>query len=182
MAELKPSKQMYSAEYQKFMGMWLAMKEVLEYFAEWQEQHPAEAAHLMGYEVVEEEASMDKQDKPISEWTLGEIKAECAAHEGCQGCSFHGSAFCAEPLSASDCPKNWRLEDKPRFTEEEVIVLNYICKCCEIDGTCVLQRHTENILILHGRETEVYLPTDMFPSILPGQSYMLSDIVKEESK
>lgn len=31
-----PSEQIYSAEYQKFMGMYLAMKEVLEYFSKFE--------------------------------------------------------------------------------------------------------------------------------------------------
>lgn len=51
---------------------------------------PAKPPALMGYEVVEdctetqkhkEEANMDK---PLKDWTLGELKTECEAHNDSQ--------------------------------------------------------------------------------------------------
>ena len=35
-------------------------------------------------------------DKPLKDWTLGELKTECEAHNGCVGCHFEGSAFCTQ--------------------------------------------------------------------------------------
>ena len=89
------------------------------------EEHPHEAARLMGYEVVEddcveprkhkEEANMDK---PLKYWTLGELKEYCykAPHD-CIGCKVkqdkNNCPFDGEPAK-------WDLDEKPRFTEQEV--------------------------------------------------------------
>lgn len=147
--------------------------------------NPHEAARLMGYEVVEddcveprkhkEEANMDK---PLKDWTLEEVK-EC--------CSKYGTCVSECPFSAKNklCrmtsnPCDWDLTDKPRWTQQEVEdakkiveiiplvykfernkngVLSAVCSIPDIgDDFCLLNR-------------------GLLPSIQPGQSYTLDEII-----
>lgn len=62
-----------------------------------------------------EEANMGK---PLKDWTLREVKIECASHDDCEGCHFHHSAFCDQ--RGALCPDEWDLSEKPRWTEQEV--------------------------------------------------------------
>ena len=61
------------------------------------------------------EANMDK---PLKDWTLEELKFECATHEGCDGCHFEGSRFCSQ--TGAMCPVEWDLSEGPRFTQDEL--------------------------------------------------------------
>lgn len=121
--------------------------------------------------------TQNRVKKALKDWTLGEVQEMCRTaenyEENCHMCPLGIKGICR----VSEIPIDWNLTEKPRFTEQEVEVLNYICKCYGIDETGILQRHTENYLICHGNEIEVHLPAEMFPSILPNQSVELSDIV-----
>lgn len=59
-----------------------------------------------------------RRDKPLKDWTLGEVKMECSSHDDCEGCHFHHSAFCDQ--HGALCPDEWDLSEKPRWTEQEV--------------------------------------------------------------
>ena len=63
-----------------------------------------------------EEANMDK---PLKDWTLGEIKRKCEVHLNlCAGCpAYRTPGGCRLNTIA---PNAWDLDDKPRFTEQEV--------------------------------------------------------------
>ena len=124
---------------------------------------------------VKEEANMDK---PLKDWTLGEVK-EC--------CSKQGTCVSECPFSTKNklCritsnPCDWDLTDKPRWTQQEVEdakkiveiiplvykfernkngVLSAVCSIPDIgDDFCLLNR-------------------GLLPSIQPGQSYTLDDII-----
>ena len=109
-------------------------------------------------------------DKPLKDWTLGELKTECEAHNGCVGCHFEGSAFCTQKC-AELCPSKWDLSEKPRFTEQEVEDAKTIRRILRDDG-----KLTRSI---HGIPTYgcTYLKKEAFPSIRPGQSYTLDEII-----
>jgi len=158
------------------------------------EKHAEKAARLMGYEVVEEmrgsqlnEGEMDKEmeknhfsaikeanmDKPLKDWTLEEVK-EC--------CSKHGTCVSECPFSTKNklCrmtsnPCDWDLTDKPRWTQQEVEDAKTIKRVFGRDGAI---RRTPN---LGERSTLVfdhlYINEDLFPSIKPGQSYTLDEII-----
>ena len=121
--------------------------------------------------IQKEEADMDK---PLKDWTLGELKTECEAHNGCVGCHFEGSAFCTQKCTEL-CPSEWDLSEKSRFTQQEVerakaIKLIYP-KTQKLDLVpCVIRVHFDN-------GATVFLSADLFPSIKPGQSATLDEII-----
>ena len=102
--------------------------------------HPKEAARLMGYEVVEEHTQTHEKshadaienarvqseeanmDKPLKDWTLGELKEWCyqyrKAHtdKPCeQTCPIYQRGICS-----LEWIHEWDIEEKPRFTQQEV--------------------------------------------------------------
>lgn len=77
---------------------------------------PHEAAALMGYEVIDEkEANMNK---PLKDWTLGEVKAYCTGRDCYKDCELAQSPGKCKILDVT--PSEWDLDEKPRFTEQEV--------------------------------------------------------------
>ena len=107
-------------------------------------------------------------DKPLKDWTLGELKTECEAHNGCVGCHFEGSAFCTQKC-AELCPSKWDLSEKPHFTQQEV------------EDAKTLKRLFGEYKIADFGARHVFgglrLNEDAFPSIRPGKSYTLDDII-----
>ena len=154
--------------------------------------NPHEAARLMGYEVVEEthgnaqkthadaienarvhleEANMDK---PLKEWTLGELKDYChrAPHD-CIGCKVKGDRNNC-PFDGE--PAKWILDEKPRFTQQEVEVAKAIkllfpdvVKVCRFSG--VVKAECEN------GSGECMIGAELLPSIQNHQSYTLDEII-----
>lgn len=62
-------------------------------------------------------------NKPLSEWTLGEIKAECEKREKkCKGCLFDINPNKCRVMEATRfrCPDSWDLSEPPRWTEQDV--------------------------------------------------------------
>lgn len=63
-------------------------------------------------------------NKPLIEWTLGEIKAECEKHTAhCIGCPlWTDAAGCRLDTSCyrDNDPKEWDLSEPPRWTEQDV--------------------------------------------------------------
>ena len=114
-------------------------------------------------------------DKPLKDWTLGELKTECEAHNGCVGCHFEGSAFCTQKCTEL-CPSKWDLSEKPRFTEQEVEVAKAIkllfpdvVKVCRFSG--VVKAECEN------GSGECMIGAELLPSIQNHQSYTLDEII-----
>lgn len=61
--------------------------------------------------------------KPLSEWTLAEVKAECKKHDTCcNSCTFYstiGHCRISQNDDFSDCPEAWDLSEPPRWTEQD---------------------------------------------------------------
>ena len=151
---------------------------------DFRKSHPHEAARLMGYEVVEdehvgyseqlEEANMDK---PLKEWTLGELKEWCYQYRNAhtnkpceQTCPIYQRWICCR-----EWVHEWDLEEKPRWTEQEVerakaIKLIYPnAEKLELIP-CVIRVYTDIGAI-------AYLHTDLFPSMKNGQISTLDEII-----
>ena len=120
---------------------------------------------------VKEEANMDK---PLKDWTLGEVK-EC--------CSKQGTCVSECPFSTKNklCritsnPCDWDLSEKPRWTEQEVerakaIKMIYPA-AYRLEDTDPLIRvwDKDGILLAH-------VDVNLFLSIKPGQSVKLDEII-----
>lgn len=156
--------------------------------------NPHEAASLMGYQVVEDEPVSDcnglnegtnctpvkedaNMDKPLKEWTLGELKEWCYQYrkshtnKPCeQTCPIYQRGICCR-----EWVHEWDLEEKPRWTEQEVerakaIKLIYPnAEKLELIP-CVIRVYTDIGAI-------AYLHADLFPSMKNGQISTLDEII-----
>ena len=159
--------------------------------------NPYEAVRLMGYEVVEDEPSTPEEaidkyikikreeadmEKPLKDWTLGELKEWCyqyrKAHtdKPCeQTCPIYQRWICCR-----EWVHEWDLEEKPRWTEQEVerakaIKLIYPnAEKLELIP-CAIRVYTDIGAI-------AYLHTDLFPSMKNGQISTLDEIIGGETK
>lgn len=154
----------------------------------WCVAHPHEAASLMGYEVVEDEqfreATKKKEanmDKPRICEVLGvEVDEEFTIGENQYFIDKSGDMWCVtkngEKLkcgTAICCAINHpeRIIRKPHFTQQEVEDAKTIRRMLRDDGK--LTRSIYGILT-YGL---ISLKKDAFPSIHPGQSYTLDEII-----
>ena len=135
------------------------------------------------FDIHLEEANMDK---PLKDWTFSEVQEYCKKQrntsERCSACKI--KKFCDKYLGKkgeSASPKYWDLSEPPRWTEQEVEDAKTLCRMWpggEIefkryaDGRCAMV-HIQGSL--HGCLDLGQV--DLFPSILPGQSYTLDEII-----
>ena len=114
-------------------------------------------------------------DKPLKDWTLGELKTECEAHNGCVGCHFEGSAFCTQKC-AELCPYEWDLSEKPRFTEQEVERAKAIRL---IYPTAYRLEEADPLIRVWDKEGKLlaHVDVNLFLSLKPEQSYTLDEII-----
>lgn len=173
---------------------------------EWVKVHPHEAASLMGYQVVEddepsgnpgqleeacimecpvcgkefdihlEEANMGK---PLKEWTLGELKEWCyqyrKAHTNkpCeQTCPIYQRGICCR-----EWVHEWDLEEKPRWTEQEVEDAKYIKRILKVDSVRRNIYGNGLIAMKSDNTVSIVVNSEMLPSIHPGQSVTLDEII-----
>ena len=154
-----------------------------------------EAARLMGYEVVEEHTQTHEKthadaienarvhleeanmDKPLKEWTFGELKEWCyqyrKAHtdKPCeQACPIYQRGICR-----CEWVHEWDLDENPRFTEQEVERAKAIkmiypnAEKLEL-VPCVIRVYTDIGVIAH-------LHADLFPSMKYGLICTLDEII-----
>ena len=162
----------------------------------WCKTNQEEAARLMGYEVVDkhtqthekthadaienarvhsEEANMDK---PLKDWTLGEIKRCCVeSKQNCEKCPVSG-----EYKTTSDCklaifPAHWDLDDKPRFTEQEVEAAKAVKVLFPCTTHLIQFQPNEPVSAKAGDAFVVNLNSVLFPNIQPGKPYTLDEII-----
>ena len=115
---------------------------------------------------------MDKQDKPLSDWTLGEARELCAGRSYCKGCPMAGAVCSIEKVV---CPQEWDLTDKPRFTEEEMAAARMFLSAYP---QSTIERGGPDCLILQESPEKPWeeIPPKLFPSLRPGQSVRLEDV------
>ena len=119
-----------------------------------------------------EEANMDK---PLKDWTLGELKDYChrAPHD-CIGCKVKGDRNNC-PFDGE--PAKWILDEKPRFTGQEVEDAKYIRRILKAD---FVQRNIygNGLIAMRSDNTvSVVINSEMFPSIPSGELYTLDEII-----
>lgn len=166
-----------------------------------------ESARLMGYEVVEEmrdpqlnEGEMDKEmekihfsaikednmDKPLKDWTFSEVQEYCKKQrntpELCSACKIQ--KFCDKYLGRkgeSASPKYWDLSEPPRWTQQEVEDAKTLCRMWP-GGKIEFKRYEDSRCAMVHIQGSLHGcldlgQVDLFPSIQPGQSVTLDEII-----
>ena len=156
----------------------------------WIENHPHEAARLMGYKVAEDDCDQSQKsrnsvakkeeanmDRPLKDWTLGEAKEYCTSRNGncADDCIFSKKGI-GMVCGIAPKPVWWTLPEKPRFTQQEVEVAKAIkllfpdvVKVCRLSG--VVKAECEN------GSGECMIGAELLPSIQNHQSYTLDEII-----
>ena len=205
--------------------------------ADWAEYHPHEAARLMGFEVLEDEAEdsmfysqslevlnpakanrealeddgcftenerktyqdmlnragkptgnnienlMEEAnvDKPLKDWTLGEVKIYCEKTEACKGCPCSNEDGTCKINRVTPC--NWDLSERTRWTEQEVESAKIISVLFP-EATHIERLRGSKVLGITGAEDGwiADIESSLFPEIKSGQSVTLDEIIGGETK
>ena len=124
--------------------------------------------------IPKEEANMDK---PLRDWTLGELSDYCKKVVDPDGNCFNCEAkkyigLCPFEETA---PCDWDFEVKPRFTEQEVEDAKTILKVFGRKGTIKRYHFCGDPSTL--TFDNLYINQYLFPSIKPDQEYTLDEII-----
>ena len=125
-------------------------------------------------------------DKPLKDWTLGEIKRCCVeSKQNCEKCPVSG-----EYKTTSDCklaifPAHWDLDDKPRFTEQEVEDAKTIKRMFGADNFTHIRKDQFGLCeMMDGPGDDpnvgwcaIGMEEGMFPSLRPGETITIDEII-----
>ena len=118
-------------------------------------------------------------DKPLKEWTLGELKEWCyqyrKAHTNkpCeQTCPIYQRGICCR-----EWVHEWDLEEKPRWTGQEVEDAKYIKRILKVDSVRRNIYGNGLIAMKSDNTVSIVVNSEMLPSIHPGQSVTLDEII-----
>lgn len=115
-------------------------------------------------------------DKPLKDWTLGEVNEMCKKRDSCRKCIFQNK-------HDKDCkirthPTNWDLSEKPRFTDQEVEDAKNIKRLIDSDFYIVKR---DGGLALIDRDEKmhrtIWLNDKALPSLKDGQTVTLDEII-----
>ena len=113
-------------------------------------------------------------DKPLKDWTLGEVKIYCEKTKACKGCPCSNEDGTCKINRVTPC--NWDLSERPRWTEQEVervkaIKLLYkdANKIQECDPVAKILNNYDSVI--------AQVDTGMFPSLRPGETATLDEII-----
>lgn len=117
------------------------------------------------FDIHLEETNMDKQ-KPLSDWTLGEVKEHCKEQRDtparCTGCKMQ--KYCDQYFGRQGdaaAPKYWDLTEPPRWTEQEVEIVKNLL---EVVGPAELRKVADMVTMKVDGKI-IYLRKDAFPSL-----------------
>lgn len=117
-------------------------------------------------------------NKPLSEWTLAEIKAECKKHTSkCTDCPFWTDADCRIHINMvlGDYPEKWDLSEPPRWTEQEVERVKAI-KLVYPNAKSIT-KYAHNTLLSNEKGIFAALSSSLFPSLELYASIALDEII-----
>ena len=118
-----------------------------------------------------------KVDKPLKDWTLGELKEWCYQYRNAhtnkpceQTCPIYQRGICCR-----EWVHEWDLEEKPRWTEQEVERAKAIKVLYpEADK---LDECDPQIKVLNTKFVIATLDTALFPSLRPSETIKLDEII-----
>lgn len=124
-----------------------------------------------GERTKKKEANMDK---PLKDWTLGEVKECCSKHGTCVfDCPFSTkNKLCR--MTSNPC--DWDLTDKPRWTQQEVERAKAIKL---IYPAAYRLEEADPLIRVWDKEGKLlaHVDVNLFLSFQPGQSYTLDEII-----
>lgn len=157
------------------------------------QENRKKTARLMGYEVAEDETptlegAIDKyleikqkeanMDKPLKDWTLGEAKEYCTSRNGncADDCIFSKKGI-GMVCGIAPKPVWWTLPEKPRFTQQEVNLATVLMEFRKDDAVTIGKQVNGRVWWRAKSGEHGIFPSELFPSIRPGQSYTLDEII-----
>ena len=121
-------------------------------------------------------------NKPLKDWTLGEIKAECekrpCVHRPTNDCPFYGVEGCAiKQATEKRTPNNWDLSEPPRWTEQDKEDAKAVRRL--IPDAYILCRYSANTFLkLYDRDDNYIMNlNDCFPGLPLGEKVTLYEII-----
>ena len=123
-------------------------------------------------------------NKPLSEWTLREVKAECEKHTAhCVGCPlWTDGAGCRLDTSCyrDNDPKIWDLSEPPRWTDDEIEFVKLFQGSCK--NKIFFERLKGTGILMWGEEgldpvANSVLPYKLLPSLKEGERATASEII-----
>ena len=200
----------YVCQEQESCGDWcpLYCKKPLPGCVKFSVKNPHEATRLMGYEVVEEHTQTHEKthadaienarvhleaanmDKPLKDWTLGELKEYCGTavyqcHKGI--CPFKNicDRITSENQGYHVVPGDWDLTDKPRFTQQEVEDAKTIKRMFGADNFTHIRKDQFGLCkMMDGPGDDpnvgwcaIGMEEGMFPSLRPGETITIDEII-----
>lgn len=113
------------------------------------------------------EANMDK---PLKDWTIGELLEHCKHHENCVNCDVQAKIECC----FFDCdPLDLDLSEKPRFTQQEVERAKNLL---DVIGPAELRKVADMVTMKVDGKI-IYLRKDVFPSLKNEMAVTLDEII-----
>lgn len=131
------------------------------------------------FDIHLEEANMDK---PLKDWTFSEVQEYCKKQrntsERCSACKI--KKFCDKYLGKkgeSASPKYWDLSEPSRWTEQEVEDARAVKRLLEADLVSRAAYGNGLVAIKSDWSVSIVLSRDCFPSLRPGETVTLDDII-----
>lgn len=129
---------------------------------------------------VKEEANMDK---PLKDWTLWEVKAYCTGRDCYKDCELVQSPGKCKILDVT--PSEWDLDEKPRFTEQEVEDAKTIKRMFGADNFTHIRKDQFGLCeMMDGPGDDpnvgwcaIGMEEGMFPSLRPGETITIDEII-----
>lgn len=118
-------------------------------------------------------------NKPLAEWTLAEVKAECEKYAMCSPeCrAYNDKLERAIACRARFAPSAWDLSEPPRWTEQEAELAKALYEVRRSVGLVIGRSTGGTLWWRDGGRGEGILPHKLFPSLNEGDCVRLNEII-----
>lgn len=120
-------------------------------------------------------------NKPLKDWTVGELKEYCHNDDtDCHGCLFWGEYNGAPNCVLMDAPCAWELKGPPRWTAEDIADAKAVKRL--FPWATAVRRNAERDVYVEGDEAVYLIGSGVFPSLGLSGTVDLQEILDEEGK